>query len=147
MPLSLTLSAIVDGQQIDAADVTTPFNQVQTFANTLETNIATNTAAIAAETAARAAAVTGVVDGTTAFNQVNLGVFGTTLTIASDAISITKSRHVIDTQGGGATDDLSTISGFAAGDMLFIQTVSAARVVTIKHNVGNIYIFAGVDIV
>lgn len=143
MPLTMTTSGITDGQQIDAADVTTPLNQIKTFVDTLETNIATNAAAIVTEANTRA----GVQDGTNSITQLNLGVFGTTLTIATDVLTITKSRHQIDTQGGAATDDLSTINGFVAGDTLFLQTTSAARVVTIKHNVGNIFVFTLGDIV
>lgn len=140
MPLSLTLSAIVDGQQIDAADVTTPFNQVKTFVDGLETSLNT-------EISNRTTAVANIRNGTDAINQLSLGTVGSTLTIASDAIAITQSRHQIDTEGGAATDNLSTITGFVAGDLLFIQTTSAARVVTIKHGVGNIFIFTLSDIV
>jgi len=154
MPLTMTTSAIADTQAIDAADVLTPLNQIKTFVDTLETSIATNASAITTNASAittantnRASADTAIVDGVTALNQINMGTAGTTLTIASDALVITKSRHQIDTQGAAATDDLSTITGFVAGDLLFLQTTSAARIVTIKHNVGNIFIFTGIDIV
>jgi len=139
----MTTSAIADTQAIDAADVLTPLNQIKTFVDTLETSIATNASAITTEVNARAA----IQDGTAVISQINLGVMGTTLVMLSDQVTITKSRHQIDTQGAAATDNLSTINGFIAGDMLFLQTLSVARVVTIQHNVGNIFIFTGIDIV
>lgn len=65
-------------------------------------------------------------------------VAGSTLTIATGVVTATHSRHILDTQGGAATDDLDTIDGGADGDILILGTVSAARVVTVKDNTGNI---------
>lgn len=56
------------------------------------------------------------------------------LTIASGAIAIGWSDTVIvaDTEGGGATDDLDTITGGRVGQVITIFGTSAARVVTVK---------------
>lgn len=62
----------------------------------------------------------------------------TTLTINSGAITITRSRHLIDTEGAAVSDDLTTINGGVEGDIVFLQTVSNSRVVLVK-NTGNIY--------
>ena len=62
----------------------------------------------------------------------------TVLTIASGVITRVQSFHRIETEGGAASDDLDTINGGAEGAVLFIRAATAAHVVTIKHNTGNI---------
>jgi hypothetical protein len=62
----------------------------------------------------------------------------TDLTIGSDAITVTRSFHRVDTEGAAATDDLSTINGGTEGDIVFLQSVNSARDTTVKHGVGNI---------
>lgn len=81
--------------------------------------------------------------GSSAWTQLNLGAPGA-LTIAGGAITVSKTRHVIDTESAAATDDLDTITG-AEGDLVILQTTSAARVVTVRHNVGNIFLADGTD--
>jgi hypothetical protein len=130
MPLSLNLSALVDGQTADASDVITPFNQVQSFVNAQET-------ALNSEVANRTTAISNLRTGVEAFTQLNVGVVGSTLGIVSGTITISQSRHIIDTEGLAATDDLVTIHGGTAGDLLILQIVSAARPVTLKHNAGG----------
>lgn len=68
------------------------------------------------------------------------------LTIASGAVTATKSHHKIDTESDAATDDLDTISGGSEGDFLVIEAANAARTVVVKHATGNIYTFSGADI-
>lgn len=131
MPLTINTAAIVDGQAIDAADVTVPLNQIQTFVNGLET-------AVTAEVAGRTSAVSNLVNGVAGFEQLNVGVAGTVIPMVSDAITISRTRHIIDTQGLAAADDLVTINGSVPGDILILQAVSAARVITIRTS-GNIY--------
>jgi hypothetical protein len=82
----------------------------------------------------------------TNINNINLRS-PTTLTISGDAITVTRSFHLIDTEGGASTDDLSTINGGTNGDLLFLRLVSNLRTVTIRHNVGNIYTLDGSDVV
>ena len=65
-----------------------------------------------------------------------------TKTLSSDAITITTSRHKVDTQSAAATDDLSTINGGNDGQFLILTGVSAARVVTVKDGVGNLKLSA-----
>jgi hypothetical protein len=138
MPLTLTLSGITDGQQIDASDVTTPFNEVKAFADVLETNLST-------ESSTRASSIANVLAGNSAFSQLSVGT-DTALTIASGAVTVTRTRHLVDTEASAATDDLDTISGGVEGDLLILQSVNAGRVVTVKHNTGNLYLFGGQDI-
>lgn len=69
----------------------------------------------------------------------------TTLTISSGAVTVTGGHHVVDTEGAAATDDLTTLSGMADGQVVFIRAASSDRVVTIKHAVGNIRLNGGID--
>jgi len=62
----------------------------------------------------------------------------TELTISGGAVTVTQTAHRIDTQGDAASDDLDTINGGSAGQMLFIRADHADRTVVVKHNTGNI---------
>jgi hypothetical protein len=62
----------------------------------------------------------------------------TELTIASGAVTVTRSFHDIDTEGDAATDDLDTINGGSAGDILTLKTVTGSRDVTVKDATGNL---------
>lgn len=65
----------------------------------------------------------------------------TTLTLVSDAITVTRTRHLVDTQAAASTDDLSTINLVTSLiPILALSSVSAARVVVVRHNVGNIWL-------
>lgn len=63
----------------------------------------------------------------------------TELTIASGAVAKTagKSYFTIDTESDAASDDLTSITGGEAGDVLFIRPASGARTVVIKHDPGE----------
>jgi hypothetical protein len=69
----------------------------------------------------------------------------TTLTLSSDAITITSNFHLVDTEGGAATDNLSTINGTSTSRILFLRGANNGHIVTIKHNVGNIWNEGQVD--
>lgn len=140
MPLSLTLAPIADGQNADASDVLVPFNQTQTFANGLETSLND-------EIANRTAAITNLKNGADSFNQLNLGTPPTALQIIDNTITITRSFHVIDTEGGAASDDLAAINGGAAGDVLYLRIESTSRPITVKHGLGGIFTYSGADVV
>jgi hypothetical protein len=71
----------------------------------------------------------------------------TELTIATGAITVTQSQHTVDTEADAASDDLDTISGGTAGDVLYLVGANAARVVTLKHGTGNITSSTGADVV
>ena len=60
------------------------------------------------------------------------------LTIASGAIAATKSFIAIDTEAAAASDDLDTITGGAAGDMLILSAANDARTVVVKNGTGNL---------
>lgn len=118
--LSVDVSNIVDGQQIDAADVTTPINNLKT----------------------------ALEDTLNGVQQFGLLAFGTpeSLTINAGAITITQSHVVVDTQASAATDDLDTINGGGNGKLLFIRTNNSARDVVLKHGTGNIATSDGADV-
>lgn len=67
--------------------------------------------------------------------------------IVDGAITIDSSYYAIDTEDNADADDLHTIYGFATGDILFLQSTDAARVITVKHGLGNIYLAERVDVV
>lgn len=60
------------------------------------------------------------------------------LTIASGAITATKSYHTIDTEGGAGTDDLEDIDGGVEGCILIVQAENSGRTVVCKDAVGNL---------
>lgn len=63
-----------------------------------------------------------------------------TLVISSDAITITGSFHLVDTEGSAATDNLATISGGSTGSLLVLRSVDSGRDVTLKDSTGNLYL-------
>ncbi len=68
------------------------------------------------------------------------------LTIASGAVTRTGIFHHIDTQSNNPSDNLDTINGGSAYDLLIIQARHTDRTVVVKHGTGNIQLKAGVDI-
>lgn len=87
--------------------------------------------------------VTGDFTGTVTAEDVTLnGGFlnigsSSALTIATGAITATRSHHTVDTEGGASTDTLETINGGGTGDLLLLRTADDARDVTIAET-GNI---------
>jgi len=78
------------------------------------------------------------VEGTVnAEGMFNLGT-PTELTIASGAITITKSFHQLDTEANAATDDLETINGGSDGSILVMKPVDTTRTIVLKDNTGNL---------
>jgi len=69
----------------------------------------------------------------------------TTLTISSGAVTVSQSYHYVDTEGGAASDDLDTISGGTAGDILCLRSADSSCTVIIKHGTGNIVTPDGTD--
>ena len=69
----------------------------------------------------------------------------TTLTIASGAVTKTQSYHSIDTEGIAASDDLDTINGGTAGDLLYLKAADDTHTVVLKHGTGNIVTPDGSD--
>lgn len=68
------------------------------------------------------------------------------LTIASGVITVTGNYHTIDTEGGGASDDLNTIDTGAEGKRITLRIEDDARDVVIKNATGNILTPDGNDI-
>ncbi|GEM_PF-6322254 len=59
------------------------------------------------------------------------------LTVSSGAITITGTKHTVDTESDAASDDLETINGGADGQFLIISPANDARTVVLKST-GNI---------
>lgn len=60
------------------------------------------------------------------------------LTIVSGEITVTDSRHTVDTEADAATDDLDTINGLTTGQRVTFSIDDNARTVVFKHGTGNI---------
>jgi hypothetical protein len=73
------------------------------------------------------------------FNWLSLGA-PTTLTIATGAVTATRSYHTLDTEAAAATDDLDTINGGEPGDLLLLRTLTSGRDVVVKDGTGNMFI-------
>jgi hypothetical protein len=61
------------------------------------------------------------------------------LTISGGAVAATKTFHTVDTEGDGATDDLTAISGGTPGQFLVLMAANDARSVVVKDG-GTLYI-------
>lgn len=70
----------------------------------------------------------------------------TELTIATGAVTKTQTSHTIDTEADAASDDLDTISGGTANELIWIRANNTARTVVVKHATGNIYLRGAADI-
>jgi len=60
------------------------------------------------------------------------------LTIAAGALTVTKVWTKINTQGGGAADDLDTINGGTSGNLIICSAFNAGHEVTFKDGTGNL---------
>ena len=67
----------------------------------------------------------------------------TELVINGGSITVTQSRHSVDTQNNDATDDLAMIVGGENGQILILNTEDNTRNVVLKHGTGNILISGG----
>jgi hypothetical protein len=63
-------------------------------------------------------------------------------TIASGAITADSSFMAIDTEGGGAADNLDTINGQSAGRLLILQSTNSGRDITLTAS-GNLKVVGG----
>lgn len=67
---------------------------------------------------------------------------GSELTIATGAITVSRADsvlyHKVETEGAVSTDDLETISGGYAGQILVLQAANSARTVVAKDGTGNL---------
>lgn len=66
------------------------------------------------------------------------GGAATELTIATGAVTATKTVHTVDTEGDAASDDLDTINGGRAGQLLILRAADSARTVVAKDGTGNL---------
>jgi hypothetical protein len=60
----------------------------------------------------------------------------TELTIATGAVTATQGVHTLDTEADAASDDLDTIAGGTAEEVILVRPASAARTVVLKHAIG-----------
>jgi hypothetical protein len=79
--------------------------------------------------------LSGLLAGNETFDQLNIGAGATALVVASNAITISKSIHQIDTTGGAPV--LNTINGSTSGDILILSISSNTNICTLT-TAGNI---------
>ena len=60
------------------------------------------------------------------------------VTISSGAITVTSSYVRVLTEGSASSDDLDTINGGVAGQVLYLQTQFSTKDVTLKDMTGNL---------
>jgi hypothetical protein len=60
------------------------------------------------------------------------------VTISSGAITVYRMFHIVDTEGGAATDDLDTINGTVSGNILVLRSSTGTRTVVVKDGTGNL---------
>lgn len=58
----------------------------------------------------------------------------TELTIATGAVTVTRTYHKIDTQGDAVTDDLDSMAGGSEGKIVILRPENDARTVIVKNN-------------
>jgi hypothetical protein len=82
-------------------------------------------------------------------NIIDLGVLNfsdaTTVTIASGVATLTQANHMLETEGGAATNDVDTINGLGNGEVAFLRAANGAHTVVLKHGTGNIVIPGDAD--
>lgn len=119
--VSLALSTLASaGTAINAADVTTPDSELRVH-------------------------IENLLNGVQTFDR---SLWSTqSATIAAGVVTATRDFMIVDTEGSIAFDDLDTINGYAEGRVLNIRANSAARFVTLRHNVGNIQSWTGANVV
>jgi len=133
-------TAIANGAPANASTFNTPLGQLD---NAIET--ATTTANTANSSAnASASNLSNLIAGASGFTQLSLST-SPTLTISSGAITVTRSRHFVDTEAAASYDDLDTINGGVEGDVLVLESVISTRVVVVKNGTGNIFL-NGMDV-
>jgi hypothetical protein len=126
---------IAIGAPANANTFNTPLGQLDSAITDLTTDVSD----AVSDVANLNTTVTNLLAGASGFTQLNLSTT-TTLTVSSGAITVTRTRHLVDTEGSASYDDLDTINGGVAGDVLVLQSVTSARVVVVKHGTGNIFL-------
>jgi hypothetical protein len=116
-----------DVSDVMAADV----NNLQTAVIAVETELGTNPAGSAVDVKTRLAV--SLMDA----GYLRFEASGAVLTIASGSITPVRNWHTVDTESAAATDNLDTIGAGVDGQVLILRITSAARVVVIRHNIGN----------
>jgi hypothetical protein len=63
----------------------------------------------------------------------------TTVTVASSAITVSKSFHKVDSPSApGSTTNLTTINGGQQGDLLVLMAANDAKTISCRDNTGNL---------
>jgi hypothetical protein len=71
------------------------------------------------------------------------------ITVAGGILTLpnSASEYQVDTEGGAATDDLDTINGTVAGQIVVFAIANNARITTFKHGTGNLKMQSSIDFI
>tara|TARA_R110000787_G_scaffold272740_1_gene380264 strand:+ start:12119 stop:13330 length:1212 start_codon:yes stop_codon:yes gene_type:complete len=135
-------SVVIDGGASFDGSVLTGLTSITSTAiiGTLSTASQTNITGLGAVNAGSITSGFGSIDNgasnITTTGVVTSGIISrgapTSLTIASGAVTMTKSNHTIETESGASSDDLDTINGGSDGYIITIRSNSGARIPTVK---------------
>ena len=135
-------SVVIDGGASFDGSVLTGLTSITSTAiiGTLSTASQTNITGLGAVNAGSITSGFGSIDNgasnITTTGVVTSGIISrgepTVLTIASGAVTMTKSNHTIETESGASSDDLDTINGGSDGYIITIRTNSGSRIPTVK---------------
>lgn len=65
-----------------------------------------------------------------------IGMAATELTIASGVVAVTQLVHVVDTEADASSDDLDSLTGGQAEQIVMVRPASGARTVVLRHAIG-----------
>jgi len=142
----ITPNAIIQRDSAGRAKVAAPA-AADDIARKAETDAALNAAAQAEANAKSYADATFLTK--TGAEKINI-TGPAPIEISNGTITVTQTFHVIDTEGGAASDELTHIYGGNSGDILILRSASSNRPITIREGVGGagtIYTFDRSDIV
>lgn len=71
--------------------------------------------------------------------KLNIGAAGS-LTIVSNAITITRSYHRLTATGTGTTAQLHTVSGGEEGDILVLRPNAGSPTISVRNSAGNLFL-------
>jgi|GEM_PF-1340944 hypothetical protein len=86
-------------------------------------------------------------DGSIGQDITDLGNSFVSATVSGGGITYSATLMSVDTEGGAASDELDTIADGGTGKLLLLRSQSTARIVTLRHDVGNLWNPAGGDVV
>lgn len=135
-PVSVISSSQYAGIELSDDTTTADGTKIVTNGNTLELRTL-NTVGMSIDSSQDATFAGDVIVDT---GTLNFGA-DTALVVSSGAITVTKSFHSVNSEGGGTNaDDVDTINGDVEGDILIIRPATDVQDITFKNGTGNLFL-------